>query len=215
MKRFFYTALVCLGLSGCASSGMFSSLSTVGGPKESDPPKPTPTASSQPAASADSSSSGIGGIWSNFSSAFSSGEQPASLKSGEKQALDANEALRLVNDYRASNGLPALTLDPHATAAAAALAADMAKHDHMSHFGPNGADVGKRLIAAGYSYSLAAENVGVGQASLNDIVEGWKKSPPHSRNMLLAKAKNMGIAYEYKPGTKFKTFWTLVIAAPQ
>jgi uncharacterized protein YkwD len=84
----------------------------------------------------------------------------------------------------------------------------------MSHFGPNGADVGKRLASAGYPYRLAAENVGVGQASLAEMIDGWKKSPPHSRNMLIADAKHLGIAYEYNPSSKYKSFWTLVIAAP-
>ncbi len=70
----------------------------------------------------------------------------------------------------------------------------MAKHDHMSHVGPDGADMGKRLTMAGYHYRVAAENVGVGQKTLAEVVEGWKKSPPHSRNMLLADAKHMGIA---------------------
>jgi uncharacterized protein YkwD len=84
----------------------------------------------------------------------------------------------------------------------------------MSHVGPNGADLQKRLAMAGYRFRVAAENVGVGQRSFAQIVEGWKQSPPHSRNMLLAEAKHMGIAYEYKPDTKYKTYWTLVVAAP-
>jgi uncharacterized protein YkwD len=128
--------------------------------------------------------------------------------------IDPNEALRLINDYRSSRGLAALTLDKNATGAAEILAKDMAKHDRMSHIGPNGADIGKRLSLAGYSYRVCAENVGVGQTSLAEVVEGWKKSAPHSRNMLLAEAKHMGIAYEYKPDTKYKTFWTLVLATP-
>lgn len=67
---------------------------------------------------------------------------------------------------------------------------------------------------SGYRFRVAAENVGVGQKSFAQIVEGWKQSPPHSRNLLLADAKHMGIAYEYKPDTKYKTYWTLVVAAP-
>jgi len=128
--------------------------------------------------------------------------------------MDQNEALSLVNEYRMSKGLTPLSLDSHATAAAAILARDMAKHDHMSHTGPNGADVGKRLTLSGYSYRIAAENVGVGQRTFAEMIEGWKKSPPHSRNLLLAEAKHMGVAYEYKPDTKYKTYWTLVVAAP-
>jgi uncharacterized protein YkwD len=212
MVRSIRLMLVCAALGGCASAGSVPSLSNIGGTSEPETPAKS-AATSAPAPS--EQSSGLGGIWSNFSSAFSSGAQPVAQKPApSKPVLDENEALRLINDYRASKGLHSLTLDPHATAAAATLVEDMAKHDRMSHVGPNGADIGKRLTSAGYTYRLAAENVGVGQASLAEMIEGWKKSPPHSRNMLLADAKHIGIAYEYNPNTKYKSFWTLVVAAP-
>ncbi|MGC2395386.1 MAG: CAP domain-containing protein, partial [Rhodomicrobium sp.] len=112
-----------------------------------------------------SQTSSSGGIWTNFSSAFSSGDQPAqaSQKSGDDMApgLDPNEALDLVNEYRSSKGLPALSLESRATAAAAILAKDMANHDQMSHLGPNGADLQKRLTMSGYRFKVAAENVSV------------------------------------------------------
>lgn len=127
--------------------------------------------------------------------------------------LDPEAALRLINDYRAKKRLKPLELDPRATKAAAMLAEDMAKHDRMSHYGPNNQDVGKRLTAAGYPYRMCAENIGVGQQSMEEMIEGWKKSPPHSKNMLLADARQAGIAMEYAPNTKYKTFWTLVLAA--
>jgi uncharacterized protein YkwD len=205
--------LFCAALGGCsATSGGITSLTTIGGSGSSDMPS---KAGVTPSSSQSSSS---GGIWTNFSSAFSSGDQPAqaSQKSGDDMApgLDPNEALDLVNEYRSSKGLPALSLESRATAAAAILAKDMANHDQMSHLGPNGADLQKRLTMSGYRFKVAAENVSVGQRSFAQIVEGWKQSPPHSRNLLLADAKHMGVAYEYKPDTKFKTYWTLVVAAP-
>jgi len=216
MRRIFCIVLLCAATGGCASSGMFSSLGGIGGPSEPDKPA-AKEASAQPASSSSPSSGGgtsLGGIWSNFSSVFNSGAQPVAQKAEAPQALDPNEALRLINDYRAQKHLNPLTLDPNASQAAQVLAKDMAAHDHMSHTGPDGQDVGKRLLTAGYSYRLAAENVGVGQSSIQETIEGWKKSPPHSRNMLLPNAKNIGIAYEYKPGTKYRTFWALVVAAP-
>ncbi len=206
--------LLCAALGGCSTTpGGITSLTSIGG--SSSPDMPSKTAA--PPASA-SQNTGSGGIWTNFSSTFSSGEQPAQAPQKNSDevitGLDPDEALRLVNEYRSSKGLPALSLDSHATAAAEILAKDMAGHDRMSHVGPNGADLQKRLSMAGYRYKVAAENVGVGQRSFAEIVEGWKKSTPHSRNMLLAEAKHMGVAYEYKPDTQYKTYWTLVVAAP-
>jgi len=205
--------LICAALGGCASAST-PPLSSVGSPNEPGPQRPSKTASSSaPAAAPAESSTGLGGIWSNFSSAFSSGAQPVSQKPMPAQA-DTNEALRLINDFRAKKGLTPLSIDPQVTAAAEVLAKEMAKHDRMSHIGPDGQDVGKRLIAAGYSYRIAAENVAVGQPSVEEAVGGWEKSAPNSRNILLSGARHAGIAYEYKPDTKYKTFWALVVAAP-
>jgi uncharacterized protein YkwD len=176
----------------------------------SEPPKPAPAV--QPAVQ-DDGGSGLGGIWKNFSSTFSSGAQPASQRP-YTQGFDESAALRLINNYRSTKGLAPLSIDPQATAAAEILAKDMAKHDRMSHIGPNGQDVGKRLLASGYSFSMASENVGVGQATIEDTVDGWKASPANSRNMLLANARHIGIAYEGRPDSQHKTFWVLVIAAP-
>lgn len=210
MRRAIALLLLCVALPGCSATTGLSSLTSIGGAPADAPPPPKPAAAPEQSSS---QSPGGNGIWANFSSAFSSGAQPPAPQN-ELVVVDPNVALRLVNDYRASKGLPALSLDSNATAAAEALAKDMAQHDRMSHVGPNGEDIGKRLSLAGYTYRVAAENVAVGQRSIADIIEGWKNSPPHSRNLLLPQAKHMGIAYVYKPDTKYKTYWTLVVAAP-
>ncbi|MGO9473295.1 MAG: CAP domain-containing protein [Rhodomicrobium sp.] len=213
MERTIRIVLICAALGGCASAGGLPSFSSIGGASEPDKPA-TAAAATAPDSAQSQSGSSLSGIWKNFSSAFTSGAQPVSQKPGENiaaRALDANEALRLINDYRASKHLAPLSLDPLATAAAENLVKEMAKHDRML---TNGQDLGKRLLAAGYSYGLAAENASVGQASITETVEGWKKTPANSRNMLLPKAKHIGIAYEYKADTTHKTFWALVVAAP-
>src|SRR5208337_73946 len=170
MERMIRIVLICAALGGCASSGGFPSLSSIGGASEPEKPAPAATAI-EPASAQSQNSSSLGGIWKNFSSAFNSGAQPVSQKPGDNiaaKALDPNEALRLINDYRASKHLAPLSLDPQATAAAESLAKEMAKHDRML---TNGQDLGKRLLSAGYSYGLAAENASVGQASITETVE--------------------------------------------
>jgi uncharacterized protein YkwD len=174
--------------------------------------KPGKLAMPKASAPASSTQSSVPGMPKNSSAAFSSSVQPG--PSEGEIVFNASEALRLVNDYRKSKGLNPLTLDSNLTAAATALATEMAKHDRLSHTGPNGADLAKRLKAAGYPFVLAAENLGAGQRFLGDLIGKWKEEPAENQNLLLPGAKQMGIAYRYRPDTAMKTYWTFVIAAP-
>jgi uncharacterized protein YkwD len=128
--------------------------------------------------------------------------------------LDAALARDLVNAYRKEKGLKPLKLQPNLTEAARAHSRDLAKWDRISHFGSDGSNPWDRVKRAGYSAKLAAENVGTGQASIHEVIKGWKASPGHNKNLLLPDAEHMGIALVQDPKTEFKTFWTLVIASP-
>jgi len=127
--------------------------------------------------------------------------------------LDADLALKLINDYRAANGLKPLRLDAKLTAAAKVHSRDLAKTDRISHYGSDGSSPWDRVKRAGYPAKIAAENVGTGQASLQEVIKGWEQSPGHNRNLLLPGAKDMGIALIADPKTEFKTFWTLVVGS--
>jgi uncharacterized protein YkwD len=151
------------------------------------------------------------GAGESASLALGSAAPPAS--SDQEMAIDTSQALRLVNDYRQLKGLKPLTFDDSLAIAAAALAGDMAKHNRLSHTGPNGAGLAKRLKDAGYNFGLAAENIGAGQNSVPELIDTWKNDPSQSRNLLLPDATQMGIGYKYRSDTNYKTYWTLVIAA--
>ena len=127
--------------------------------------------------------------------------------------LDPVLALKLINDYRASKGLTALKLDPRLTLAAKMQSKDLASTDRISHYGSDGSSPWDRVKRTGYSAKIAAENVGTGQASLEEVIKGWTESPGHNRNLLLPGAHDMGIALAEAPKTEFKTFWTLVVAS--
>lgn len=127
--------------------------------------------------------------------------------------LDVKRAQKLINDYRAKNGLKPLSIDPQLTAAAKAHSVDLAKWDRISHYGSDGSNPWDRVRRAGYKASLAAENVGTGQVTIEEVFRGWRKSPGHNKNLLLKDARHMGIALVYDAKTEFKTFWTLVLGA--
>jgi uncharacterized protein YkwD len=128
-------------------------------------------------------------------------------------ALDAERARDLINAYRREKGLKSLTLSAELTAAAKGHSRDLAKWDRISHYGSDGSNPGDRVKRAGYNARVAAENVGTGQASIEEVMKGWKASPGHNKNLLLADADNMGIALVQDPNTEFKTFWTLVLGS--
>lgn len=128
--------------------------------------------------------------------------------------LDADKARELINAYRKEKGLKALKLNPELSNAAKSHSRDLAKWDRISHFGSDGSNPWDRVKRAGYNARLAAENVGTGQASIDEVFKGWKESPGHNKNLLLTDAEHMGIALVQDPKTEFKTFWTLVVGSP-
>ncbi|RMF02403.1 MAG: CAP domain-containing protein [Alphaproteobacteria bacterium] len=128
--------------------------------------------------------------------------------------LDPEAARRSINAYRRSRGLQPLAINPLLTRAAQAHARDLASHDRISHKGSDGSDPWQRVRRAGYEPRLAAENVGVGQRSIAEVIRGWQNSPGHNRNLLLPDATQMGIALVTDSRTRYGTFWTLVLASP-
>jgi uncharacterized protein YkwD len=127
--------------------------------------------------------------------------------------LDPQRARDLINQYRAENGLKPLRLNPALTDAAKEHSRDLAKWDRISHYGSDGSNPWDRVKRTGYKPRLAAENVGTGQASFDEVLRGWKESPGHNKNLLLADAREMGLALVQDPKTEFKSFWTLVIGS--
>lgn len=127
--------------------------------------------------------------------------------------LDPEVARELINQYRKQNGLKPLQLNAELSAAAKNHSRDLAKWDRISHFGSDGSNPWDRVKRAGYNAKLAAENVGTGQSTIEEVFKGWKESPGHNKNLLLADAEHMGIALVQDPKTEFKTFWTLVLGS--
>jgi uncharacterized protein YkwD len=126
--------------------------------------------------------------------------------------LDTAAAASMISGYRTNNGLPAVTVDPELMRLAEAQAELMARRDKLDH------NVGKpfiaRLKASGYDAKVAAENIGAGYHTLAEAFSGWRDSPPHRANMLLAGATRIGIAAIYTPTSKYKVYWALILAAP-
>jgi len=126
--------------------------------------------------------------------------------------LDPAAAQSMISGYRANNRLGAVTLDPALMKLAEEHSRNMAARDKLDH------DVGKafaqRIRGSRFDSKVAVENISAGYHTLAEAFSGWRESPPHRANMLNKGVTRMGIAAIYAPKSKYKVFWTLILAAP-
>ena len=124
--------------------------------------------------------------------------------------LDPQAAASMISLYRQNNGLGPVVVDPALMALAEEQSTAMAKKNKLDH--DVKAPLAKRLNASGYPASVAVENVSAGYHTLAEAFSGWRDSPPHRANMLKSGVSKLGIAAIYAPNTKYKVFWTMILA---
>lgn len=142
-------------------------------------------------------------------------EQPTmylSMANGGSK-LDAVAAASMISLYRQNNGLGGVVVDPALMSLAESQSMAMAKRNQLDHdvTGP----LAKRLNSGGYPATVAVENVSAGYHTLAEAFSGWRDSPPHRANMLKTGVTKLGIAASYAPNTKYKVFWTLILASTE
>ena len=126
--------------------------------------------------------------------------------------IDAAAAQSMISGYRQNNGLTPVTIDPILTRMAQEQARVMAARDKLDHSA--GRPFQDRIRTSGFDARVAAENISAGYHTLAEAFSGWRDSPQHRANMLLNGATRMGIAAVYAPNSKYKVFWSLILAAP-
>ena len=125
--------------------------------------------------------------------------------------LDPIAAASMISQYRGNNGLGAVAVDAELMRLAEAQSQVMADKNKLDH--DVRAPLAKRLGGAGYPATVAVENVSAGYHTLAEAFSGWRDSPPHKANMLKSGVTKLGIAASYAPNTKYKVFWTLILAS--
>jgi uncharacterized protein YkwD len=142
-------------------------------------------------------------------------EQPSMYNdmsvSGSK--LDSQAAAVMISQYRQNNGLGTVVIDPELMRLAESQSQAMAAANKMDH--EVRAPLGKRLSGAGYPATVAVENISAGYHTLAEAFSGWRDSPPHRANMLKSGVTKLGIAASRAPGTKYKVFWTMIMASTE
>ncbi len=125
--------------------------------------------------------------------------------------LDPVAAATMISQYRQNNGLGGVVVDAELVKLAETQSQVMASQNKLDH--DVKAPLARRLNASGYPANLAVENVSAGYHTLAEAFSGWRDSPPHTANMLKNGVTKLGIAASYAPNTKYKVFWTLILAS--
>jgi uncharacterized protein YkwD len=125
--------------------------------------------------------------------------------------LDPVAAASMISLYRQNNGLGPVEVDPALMALAEDQSTAMAKKNKLDH--DVKAPLAKRLNSSGYPATVAVENVSAGYHTMAEAFSGWRDSPPHRANMLKSGVTKLGIAATYAPNTKYKVFWTMILAS--
>ena len=120
--------------------------------------------------------------------------------------VDTEQARAMISAYRLNAGLGPLVLDPVLVEAAQREATAMAGSDK-----PAQADAVKARLAR-EGQPGAEANLSAGYRRLAEAFSGWRDSPQHDRVMKDAKAKRMGVATAYAPGSKYQVYWALIVA---
>ncbi len=123
---------------------------------------------------------------------------------GQENYTEAYEVLRLLNEHRAANGLPALEMDERLLDLAMQRAAEQAVY--YDHNRPDGTEW-KTVLAAEWpelpGLSTWAENIAMGYPTAANVMYQWAHSDGHNKNMLLREAKAVGIGCFENNGVKY------------
>jgi len=123
------------------------------------------------------------------------------------------EAVGLINSFRAQHGLGPVSVDSGVTEAARYQAVAMSSRDVLSH--EVAGDFTTRMNNSGFTYATATENVGAADRTVADSINAWIRSPHHRENMLMREAKYMGMIRASAPGSRYRTYWALILTSAQ
>jgi uncharacterized protein YkwD len=102
----------------------------------------------------------------------------------------------LINRYREVHGLAPLAIAPDLEKLASEHSAEMAASRQLTHNG-----FSERFDRSGSS--VCVENVGWNYPTAEALMDGWRHSPDHLRNLLEVKVTRMGVADD----TRYVTFF--------
>ena len=126
-------------------------------------------------------------------------------------SLDENFGT-LLNAMRLDNGAGVVTHNDLLDQAAQDYAVVLLENNHFSHIGPDGSTLAERVNATGYDWRVIGENLGRGQETEQEIMDGWTGSPDHHENNINPVFEEFGLGFT-RDGSD--TRWVLVLGTPR
>lgn len=131
------------------------------------------------------------------------------------EASPAERAIRDLNAFRRSRGLPPVRLAPALSETAEAHVEDLAARGVVTTRSRNGAGVLERVRAAGYAPAAAGSLVAGGYDSFRGALEAWRADPIQRDRLLLPKVAEAGIAFAEAPDSEYRYYVELLLAEPR
>ncbi|WP_051332732.1 CAP domain-containing protein [Cucumibacter marinus] len=122
--------------------------------------------------------------------------------------LDRNAAIELVNQYRASRGLNAVTLDAAVTNSATIAANTYARTGEIEKGRAELGALDDRVPGDG----RATEKVSAGYPSFGETFSGWRNNPNDAEALAAPWATKAGLAAVYNASSPYGTYWVIILS---
>ncbi len=113
---------------------------------------------------------------------------------GISSNISVSRIIEDTNKERQKAGLPSVSENTELDEAAMAKAKNMFAENYWAHFSPSGKDPWGFILASGYKFSYAGENLARNFYNSDDVVVAWMNSPSHRDNILNSHYQDIGVA---------------------
>jgi uncharacterized protein YkwD len=138
----------------------------------------------------------------------------------EERVLElVNEARAAPADCGSAGAFAAaapLAMDPILRCSARLHSLDMYERNYFDHTDPDGQNPFQRMGAAGFRGTKAGENIAVGQATPEQVMQSWMASDAHCANVMQSGYRLLGVGYDPGAGGRGlgSNYWTQNFGAP-
>jgi len=151
--------------------------------------------------------------------AIGSSASAATVTSVERSLESAtveSDLVALINAYRTSNGLQAVSPNGALNSAAGWMAGDMAARNYIGHVSSDGRSPTQRMWAFGYPATsmYTGEDLGAGYGTAKAGLAGWQASAAHNAVLLNPYYDALGIGLVYEPNSTYKWYWAADFGGP-